>query len=267
MELLNANDTLTLKFKSEEFWFLAKSLGPGILYGIEDPTEILTGEEQAKNDAIALDSLKKAGVLKIENENQVILDKVLGTLFFCCINADHVLIINNHDSSEPILIYFKPQWQVVLEKTHGHYMLTAIKDKANLFDYIIDKYSIKLVGSNDNASFMIREDELEVANYFYKNGKIKKAVEIVNNDRFPKNLRAEQFLEALNSPDVWIKFHMIYDVNDKDKCRNRRFELFQFSDRLYWVSHLIASNETYSLMTYQSITPKDANYSFNDILP
>lgn len=267
MELIKNNDALIVKFQPEEFWFLAKSLGPGILYGIEDPTDILTEKDQAKNDAVALESLKKAGVLKIENGNQFILDKVLGTLFFCCINADHVLIINNHDSNEPFLIYFKPQWQVLLEKAPGHYILTAIKNRTKLYEYIIDKYSVKLVGSNDNTSFMIREDELEVANYFYQNRKIEKAVEIVKNDRFPKNLKAEQFLEAFTSPDVWIKFQMIYDLNDQDMCRNRRFELFQFSEKLYWVSHLIASNETYSLKTYQVITPEDANYNFDEILP
>jgi len=74
-------------------------------------------------------------------------------------------------------------------------------------------------------------------------------------------------LEAFNSPDVWIKFQMIYDLNDKDNCRNRHFELFQFSEMLYWVSHLIVSNETYSLMTYQAVTLEDANDSFNQIIP
>ena len=103
--------------------------------------------------------------------------------------------------------------------------------------------------------------------YFYQNGNIKKAVDILNNNRFPKELKTEQFLEAFNSPDVWIKFQMIYDLNDKDNCRNRRFELFQFSEMLYWVSHLIVSNETYSLMTYQAVTPEDANDSFNQIIP
>ena len=33
MELLNANDVLTVKFKSEEFWFLAKIMGPGYFMG------------------------------------------------------------------------------------------------------------------------------------------------------------------------------------------------------------------------------------------
>ncbi len=267
METINSSNSFIIDITSQEFWFLAKIMGPGILYGIENPTEKLSDIEQATNDAIALDSLQKAGALKIENGNQIILDKVLGALFFCCINADHVLIINNHDSNEPLLIYFKPQWQVALERMSGHYLLTAIKNRNKLFEYIIDKYSVKLLESKDHASFMIKEDVLEVANYFYQNGNIKKAVDILNNNRFPKELKTEQFLEAFNSPDVWIKFQMIYDLNDKDNCRNRRFELFQFSEMLYWVSHLIVSNETYSLMTYQAVTPEDANDSFNQIIP
>lgn len=267
MELLNANDALTVKFKSEEFWFLAKIMGPGILYGIEDPTDKLTDKEQAKNDASALDSLKKAGVLKINDENQIILDKVLGALFYCCLKADHVLIITEISSNKSSLVYFKPQWQVELQQVEDHYIINAIRDRNKLFDYIVDKYAIELQSSYKNASFMIKENDLEFANYFYQNGENEKALGILNKNRFPPSLRGDHFLEAFITPDVWIKFQMIYDLNDKKNCRSRYFELFQFSEGLYWVSHLIAFNETYALLTYQAVTPEEAHFSFIDILP
>jgi len=267
MELLNANDVLTVKFKSEEFWFLAKIMGPGILYGIENPTDKLTDKEQAKNNDIALDSLKKAGVLKINDENQIILDKVLGALFYCCLQADHVLIIKDISSNKSSLVYFKPQWQVELLQVEDYYIMNAIKDRNKLFDYIVDKYAIELQSSNNNDSFMIKENDLEFANSFYQNGEIEKALGILNKNRFPPSLRGDHFLEAFIKPEVWIKFQMIYDLNDKKNCRSRYFELFQFSEGLYWVSHLIAFNETYALLTYQAVTPEEAHFSFIDILP
>lgn len=267
METTNSSNSFSLDLSSEEFWFLAKSLGPGILYGMEDPTDKLTDIEQAKNDAIALDSLKKSGVLKINDENQIILDKVLGALFYCCLKADHVLIIKDISSNKSSLVYFKPQWQVELLQVEDYYIMNAIKDRNKLFDYIVDKYAIELKSSNNNDSFMIRENDLEFANSFYQNGEIEKAVGILNKNRLPPSLSGDHFLEAFITPDVWIKFQMIYDLDDKKNCRSRYFELFQFSEGLYWVSHLIAFNETYALLTYQAVTPEEAHFSFIDILP
>ena len=55
-----------------------------------------------------------------------------------------------------------------------YYIMNAIKDRNKLFDYIVDKYAIELQSSNNNDSFMIKENDLEFANSFIRTAKLKK---------------------------------------------------------------------------------------------
>ena len=63
MESKNEEDKIIVTLSPEEFWWLAKIFSPGVIYGVEDPTEGLSEEEIIKAEAAAIDKLSEANVL------------------------------------------------------------------------------------------------------------------------------------------------------------------------------------------------------------
>lgn len=233
---INSNTTI-ITLSTNEFWYLAKIFGPGLVFGVEDPTIGFSKEEQMVADSEAITSLMQAGVINFDGENQIKMDELLGAMIYSCIHSSNVLVTNSRKLKLERFYYFLPNWQLELSCLNKDYQLTLLKDKEDVFQHIISTYKFELSsqGSEQNP-FSLYEKDLEMAVSLYESENKEQALKILKKNTVGDNLDIDKFLVGYTESQQNLLIKMIYDRN-LDYAHQCKYELIKINNILYWLSY------------------------------
>lgn len=266
MKIQNSKAYLSITLSSQQLWCLTKLFGPGLIFGIENPYEDLSGEEIEVNESQALVDLEKGGLIKLLNANQIQVDEMLGGMVYSSIHSDDLLVVKKPDGKADRFYHFLPQWQLELYKSGDEYSLTLFKDRSYLFSHIIAIYNLELKGKSEGEKFSIGARDLEMAAFLFESGKEQSALKII--EEKPSDIpRASEFLKAYIKPDFHLIFDMLYEKNDEKRIHTVKNELLQLNGSLYWVSHDVAWEGMLETLNFTPLDMEKAERRFNMMLP
>jgi len=266
MKMTQSKDLISVTLNADELWFLAQFFAPGLIFGVDDPTEGLDEDALEVFKASAYESLNQAGVLEMETPDQFRMDEMLGAMVYSCVHSTDMLVLKSPNSQEERFYHFLPEWQLELSRVEEGHALTLFKERSDLFDHILGLSGVKLQGEDDNLAFSSSERDLELGAYLYESGKTDQALEMFTAD-IADQAKVIDFIQGYIAPELHLVFDMLYDRDDDVKIHDRRFELLQTGGGLYWLTHDQAGEESLPIVIIQGITPEDAKKLFDTILP
>jgi len=233
---------------------------------VEDPTEGLDAEALEAFKTAAYKSLNEAGVLEMETPDQFRMDEMLGAMVYSCIHSTDMLVLKSPNSPEERFYHFLPEWQLELSRVEEGHALTIFKDRSDLFDHILGLSGVKLVGEGDEPTFATPKRDLELGVYLYDSGKKDRALELFETATADRQ-KVENFIRGYIAPELHLVFDMLYDRDNEVRIHDRRYELLQTTDGLFWLMHDEAGEESLPIIQIQCITPAKAKEYFNELLP
>jgi hypothetical protein len=266
MKITQSKTILSLTLSPDELWFLAQFFAPGLIFGVDDPTEGLDEEALEAFKASAYESLNQAGVLEMETPDQFKMDEMLGAMVYSCVHSTDMLVLKSPNSQAERFYHFLPEWQLELSRDEEGHTLTLFKERSDLFDHILDLSGVKLQGKAADLTFSASERDLELAAFLYESGKKDQALEMLAAD-IADHAKVEAFIQGYLAPELHLVLDLLYNRDDDVKIHDRRFELLQTAGGLFWLRHGQAGKELLPIVIIQSITPEDARKLFDTILP
>lgn len=266
MNISQTKNSLKINLTSDELWFLAQFFAPGLIFGVDDPTEGLDEEALEAFKASAYESLNQAGVLEMETPDQFKMDEMLGAMVYSCVHSSDMLVLKSPNSQAERFYHFLPEWQLELSRVEEGHALTLFKERSDLFDHILGLSGVKLQGEDADLTFSASERDLELGAYLYESGKTDQALEMLAAD-IADQAKVEAFIQGYLAPEMHLVFDVLYDRDDDVKIHDRRFELLQTAGGLFWLTHDQAGEVSLPIVIIQSITPEDARKLFDTILP
>jgi hypothetical protein len=266
MKTTEKTNQLIIDLTANELWSLSKLFAPGLIFGVEDPTQGMTDEEIQAAEAEVYTTLNQAGVLEMEASGQLRIDEMLGAMVYSTIHSTDMLTLKTPGGGAARYYHFLPEWQLELCQAEDGYQLTLFKERADLLPHILDISKTKLHAGDSVSSFVISERDLELAAFLYESGKKERALEVMSGDKSQQS-QMEIFLQDYLAPELHLVFDMLYDRDDEDKMHSRRNELLQTSEGLFWLSHDLAGEEALPIIHVNPITPEEVQARFGLMLP
>jgi len=266
MKITETKSRLSLTLSTQEIWSLSQLFGPGLIFGVDDPTEGKSEEEIQAAEAEVYSSLNQAGVLEIEASGQLRIDEMLGAMVYSTIHSKDMLALKTPGGQEERYYHFLPQWQLELCSVDDGYQLTLFKERSDLLAHILGISKTTLNDGNEDTNFIISERDLELAAFLYESGKKDRAFEVMPGDKAQQS-QMETFLQGYLAPELHLVFDMLYDRDDEEKTHSRRNELLQSKEGLFWLSHDLAGEEALPVIHVNPITPEAAQARFELMLP
>jgi len=266
MNSTRTESSISIILNSHELWTIAKHFGPGLIFGVDDPTEGLTEEEINAAEIKAYHDLNAAGLLVRAESGNPQIDEILGGMVYSCIHSRDLLVLKSPSSNIERFYHFLPEWQMELCQVKDGYQLTLFKERKDLFEHILAVSGAKLNGQEKKLMFVTGARDLELAAFMYDTGKKASALEILPSDKSsPQAMK--NFLSGYLSPEFHLIFEMLYARDDEIQVHNQRNELLQTDDGLFWLSHHIAGEESMKIIDLQAVTADQAKENFNKMLP
>lgn len=266
MKISETQNQFMVHLSPQELWFLAQLFGPGLIFGVDDPTEDLTEEEIQAAQVEVYNSLKEAGLLNMEGSNQLQIDEILGSMVYSTIHSADMLTLKQPGTQEERFYHFLPEWQLSLRKLEDGYLLTLFKERTDLFPHIIEEVNATLHPGNSDFNFTVKDRDLELAAFLYESDKKEQALEVLASVPLTAN-QLESFIQGYIAPEAHLVFDMLYSRDDEEKTSAQRSELLQTEDALYWLSHVLVGDEKNPFTQVETISPEAAQTRFNALLP
>lgn len=267
MKTNNDAKTMTITLSAHEFWYLAKIFGPGLAFGVEDPTAGLSEEEMLKAESEAVESLIQAGVITFEGEKQVKMDELLGAMIYSCVHSNDVLILNSRELERELYFHFLPDWQMEFSQIDKGYQLTVLIDRDSIFPTVISKYNLKLATQPEDISFSVFERDLESAVFLFENKKKENAIKLFEGRIVGDIGNIETFLEGYIKSNQNLLMKMIYNRNNTN-IHECKYELLKMNDVLYWLTYSTTpGDDPLPIIYFTSISEDDARNRFLRMLP
>ena len=255
-------ERMVLKLSENEFWLLAKYMGPGLVLGIDDPMREMSEDEITQFEHKALQSLKEAGLLSIDPPSNIQIDKVLGAIVYSCIHEYDFLLVKQPIINEERFYYFLPGWQVELNKTLTHYELSLFKERRDLFLHIFNSlFSDSNSGEND-VKFTIGKLGLETALFLYNSGQTQKSGQLLSENSVGRIEDPIRFLKGYSKPSNHFIISFVRNLKKKDMKIRSDYELVHTETDLYWLSHGLDGEGGIPITYILSISTKQAEERF-----
>jgi len=103
---------------------VGKIFGPGVIFGVEDPTEGLSEEEIKKAEAAAIGKLTEANVIHAGKDGTLLMDDLLGAIIYSCMHSNNALVLTLAQL-ERRFYHFLPDWQLELVRIGDNYQLSC----------------------------------------------------------------------------------------------------------------------------------------------
>jgi len=266
MKIDEQTNQLIINLTAHELWFLSKLFAPGLIFGVDDPSEGLSEEEIEVAETEAYTALNQAGVVEMEAAGQLRIDEMLGAMVYSLIHSTDMLALKVPNGEVDRFFHFLPQWQLELCQVDVGYQLTLFKERSDLFPHILGLSKTTLHDGQMDINFSIGERDLELAAFLYESGKKDRALEVMSSTITHQPLM-DRFIQGYLTPELHLIFDTLYERDDKDKMHSRRNELLQTRDGLYWLSHDLAGEEALPIIHIRGITPEGAQARFELMLP
>jgi len=259
--------TMTITLSAHEFWYLAKIFGPGLAYGVVDPTTGLSESEILKAESEAIESLSKAGVITFDGENQVKMDELLGAMIYSCIHSNDVLILKSREFEKERYFHFLPDWQMEFSRLDRDYQLTVLIDRDSIFPAVISKYDLKLPAQSKDISFSVFERDLESAVFLYESDKKENAIKLFEGRVVGEIGNIEVFLQGYIESKHNLQMKIIYSRNE-GQLHECKYELLMVNDVQYWLTYATTpGDDPFPIIYFTSISEDDARNRFLRMLP
>jgi hypothetical protein len=258
MESKNEEDKIIVTLSPQEFWWLAKFFGPGVIFGVEDPTEGLSEEEIKKAEAAAIGKLTEANVIHAGKDGTLLMDDLLGAIIYSCVHSNDVMVLT-FTQSERRFYHFLPDWQLELVKIKDEYHLTCFKNREVLVDYILTELlSLKDTPLVSKDSFSLPSKDLELATFLFQSGKTEKAVEELSRSCIGQLPDLRIFLEGYVNPSKNVDIQMIYNKEGKKLLHQCHYSIMEIGPLLYWLTHSESiGDEPLPVTHIKSVNPKE----------
>jgi hypothetical protein len=267
MKTKNDLKTVTVTLSPFEFWYLAKTFGPGLAFGVMDPTENLSNEDLEKAEAGAVESLKKAGVIKSDSEDQIQMDELLGAMIYSSIHSNDVLVLKSRAIEKEQFYHFLPDWQMKFSQEGEDYQLTLFKNREDLLKDILFSNNFTSTGHFEERKFSILARELEMGVSLFELDQRDQAIKVIKSSVVGDLREPEEFLAAYSRSKPALSIKMIYNRNDKS-IHECIYDLIQLSDDLYWLSHgTTPGDEPKPVIYFTAVTGSEVRNRVLGLLP
>jgi len=254
-----------LRLSSFELWYLTKYFGPGVLYGINDPTLGMSDEQVTQIDVEVEKGLLARGLLHNIEVNEFSLDESIVPITYSCVHPQHVLTLENNLNQEEKVYYFLPKWQLELSKDDDMYVLKVLKKREELVDDVLSEIDARLIQGNHNFQADINEKSLEFAIYLYEQQQKDKAFEELKKAGLTDNF--ENILDAYINPITFLEMNMVYHINEKRLINDSQMQLIQTTKCLFQTTRYYHGDEDAWKFDIKEVSFEQAKESLIQMLP
>ena len=262
-----SNEIVRVELQTHELWYLAKLFAPGLIFGVEDPSEGLSEEEILSNDRQAQVTLEKAGMIRYSNTGQLIVDEMLGAMIFSCIKSNHILMLTNKNINQKWYYFFLPSWQLELKKESDVYTLTHFSNRQILLSTILDNVKLSSDPLREKQEFFIKERDLELAAFLFESGKKEKSVMVLEENLIGEIPEKNEFIQGYNNSENHYMFDIIFTGNDEGSIIQDHYEILQYDSNLYWLSRFVKDVNGEKIIYFQSILSDDLKDLIDYVVP
>lgn len=253
MKIIKNPTTYQVTLPIWDFWYLTKTISSDIVYGFNDPTRGLTEEEISRYASIAHTSLQDSGVLKNQDDGEVV-DEFIGGMVYACIHSNSMVLQKNVMTKEVISYHFLPNWQMTFVVNQENCILSVYKDRQSIHEYIYSSIAT-ILNSHEfdvKQSFEFGERELEVAADLWESGEIDKAVRLLSHEYVYDESKIKEFLAGFVRPEVVIEFEQYTKMNSV-KVIKGQYAIYDLLNVTYWVEKDYAGEEAFPILKFKSV--------------
>ncbi len=261
------NNTVCVELNTHELWYVAKLFAPGLIFGVEDPTEGLSEAEILSYDNQAYASLEKAGMISTSNTGMLVIDEMLGAMVFSCIKSDDVLITTNKNINQKSFYFFLPNWQLELKKVNDVYKLTHFSDREVLLSTIIENVKLKSNHIEQKQEFFIYERQLELATFLYDSGKKDKSLITLEEKLIGEIPDKNEFIQGYVKSISHHIFELIIARNDEESMSQERYEILQSDKHLYWLTQMANEENGEKIIYFQETSSNEIKKILDYVVP
>ena len=261
------SNKVSVDLQTHELWYLAKLFAPGLIFGVEDPSEGLSEEEILSNDRQAQVTLEKAGMIRYSNAGQLIIDEMLGAMIFSCIKSNHILILTDKNINQKWYYFFLPNWQLELKKESDVYKLTHFSNRQILLSTILDNVKLRSDQFGEKQEFFIKERYLELAAFLYDSGKKEKSAIILEENLIGEIPERNEFIQGYNKSENHYVFDIMLTDNNEESIIQEKYEILQNNSSLYWLSRFVNDMNEEKIIHFQSISSDDLKDLIDYVVP
>jgi hypothetical protein len=259
--------SFSVTFSPNEIWFLFKLNSPGVVLGIADPHTQLTEEEILRVEAQTRKKLETENVIKLQGTDQYLLDELISAMIYSCINWTYLITIKDKLKEQDRYFYFLPDWQLEQVYDGDNYVFTLLKDKGEIWPYLVNNINIQPVLQENYIAFEVTERDLELALFLFQSGKKDQAIKILAESNVSASINWNTFLSSYSSPINFLSFETINRTEGMDHPIQRIRQLILLDNAMYWVKRDRSSEEDPFYLQFQPVTFEEAQNFFIGLLP
>jgi len=254
-----------LELSPLELWYLAKFFGPGVIYGVNDPTLGMSQEEITQTETEVEKSLLTKGLIQNKENNKIGLEESFVPLIFSCVHPKHVLTIKNVINQEEKIYYFLPNWQLELKQKDGNYVLSTLQDREEIVNNTLSEIDARIIQNDIKFQVDVNERILELAIYLFEQQKREKAIEVLNRAGITDNF--EIILDAYIDSIIYFELNMVYHINEKRLINNVQMQLIQTTKLLLQTTRYFHSDKQVWKLEIKALSFEAAKESLVQLLP
>lgn len=250
-----------------EMWFLLKLSSSGVVVGISEPYAQFTEEERLKIEAETKEKLENDKVIKLKGAGQYLVDELISAMLYSAINWSHLMTIKDMGKKKERYFYFLPEWQLEQFYDGENYILTLLKDREEIWSYLVNKMNIQPAQYKEFPTFDITEKNFELALFLYGSGKKEQAIKLFTEENTEVPINWDLFLSNYSNP---INFLSIETINRSDETKNpvqRIRHFFQLDHAMFWVTRARSSEDDPFRLYFRPIDISEAETAFLNLLP
>lgn len=250
-----------------EMWFLLKLSFSGVVVGISDPSTNLMEEELLKIESETKEKLENEKVIRLTEAGQYLVDELISAMLYSMNNWSHLMTIKDMGKKKERYFYFFPEWQLEQFYDGENYILTLLKDREEIWSYLVNTMNIQPAQYKEFPTFDVTERNLELAIFLYESGKKEQAIKLLTeeNAAIPNNW--DLFLSNYSNP---INFLSIETINRLDEAKNpvqRIRQFIQLDHAMFWVTRARSSEDDPFRLYFRPINTSEVESAFLNLLP
>ena len=254
-----------LKLSPFEFWYLARFFGPGVIYGVNDPTLGMSQKKITQTETEAEKSLLTNGLIQNKENNKIGLEESIVPLIFSCVHPKHVLTIKNVINQEEKIYYFLPKWQLELKQKDGNYILSPLQNRKEIVNSTLSEIDASIIQNNITFQVDVNERILELAIYLFEQQKREKVIEELILAGMPDF--QQEILQAFINPLVFLQLNMVYHTNERNLINSTQMQLIQSANLLLQTIRYYNSDEQVWKLEIKALSFEAAEESLVQLLP
>ena len=254
-----------LELSPLELWYLAKFFGPGVIYGVNDPTLGMSQEEITQTETEVEKSLLTKGLIQNKENNKIGLEESVVPLIFSCVHPKHVLTIKNVINQEEKIYYFLPKWQLELKQKDGNYVLSPLQEREEIVNSTLSEIDASIIQNKITFQVDVNERILELAIYLFEQQKREKVIEELILAGMPDF--QQEILQAFINPLVFLQLNMVYHTNERNLINSTQMQLIQSANLLLQTIRYYNSDEQVWKLEIKALSFEAAEESLVQLLP